>query len=139
MVACLMQAHPNRSNMEIINAVRQSADRYLNPDVKGGYGYGIPDACEAHDILTDMDQNLVKTGKVEKETYSYKKGKNKVCFKPKAGKKQVSSVKLFDDTGLLVKEMPKLKKIKIKGLESGLYIVHIELKSGDTIVENFKK
>ena len=138
MVACLMQAHPERSNMEIINAVRQSADRYLMPDVKGGYGYGIPDACKAHDILTDMDTNLGKKGKVEKANYTLKKGKKKVCLKPEGGKKQVASVKLLDDTGILVKETAK-PKIKLKGLEAGLYVIQMKLKSGETIVENIKK
>ncbi|GGB68070.1 peptidase S8 [Flavobacterium suaedae] len=41
LVACLWQALPDKTNAEIIAIVRQSADRYNNPD--GQYGYGIPD------------------------------------------------------------------------------------------------
>jgi serine protease AprX len=40
-VACLWQAAPNRTNAEILQIVKQSADRYNNPDAQ--YGYGIPD------------------------------------------------------------------------------------------------
>ncbi len=40
-VACLWQANPEFTNMEIIDAVKKSSDRYSNPD--GDYGYGIPD------------------------------------------------------------------------------------------------
>jgi serine protease AprX len=45
MVACLWQASPNRNNTEILQIIRQSADRYNNPD--NYYGYGIPDFSSA--------------------------------------------------------------------------------------------
>jgi hypothetical protein len=41
LVACLWQALPNKTNAEIVQLVRESADRYTNPNVQ--YGYGIPD------------------------------------------------------------------------------------------------
>lgn len=53
MVACLVQAHPLRSNMEVIQAVIESSDRYASPDT--AYGYGIPNACKADSILDVLD------------------------------------------------------------------------------------
>jgi len=50
LVACLWQAFPEFTNMEIIDAVQKSADRYSTPDVR--YGYGIPDFHKAYDILS---------------------------------------------------------------------------------------
>lgn len=41
LVTCLWQALPDKTNAEIIEIVKQSADHYNNPD--GQYGYGIPD------------------------------------------------------------------------------------------------
>jgi len=41
LVACLWQALPNKTNAEILELIRKSADRYILPDVQ--YGYGIPD------------------------------------------------------------------------------------------------
>lgn len=38
--ACLWQANPDKSNVEILQVIRQSSNRFLFPDVK--YGYGIP-------------------------------------------------------------------------------------------------
>ena len=38
LVTCLWQAHPTKSNMEIINAVIQSATLYNNPNDHAGYG-----------------------------------------------------------------------------------------------------
>jgi serine protease AprX len=49
MSACLLQAVPNAKNIEIINALQKSADRYLRPDSL--YGYGIPDMVKALDEL----------------------------------------------------------------------------------------
>lgn len=49
MVACLWQSNPGKKNMEIINAVRESATLYNNPNNQ--YGYGIPDYCAAKDAL----------------------------------------------------------------------------------------
>ena len=41
LVACLWQAHPEKTALDIIEMVRQSSDRHQNPD--NVYGYGIPD------------------------------------------------------------------------------------------------
>jgi serine protease AprX len=40
LIACLWQALPDMTNLEIISLVRASADRFTNPDPK--YGYGVP-------------------------------------------------------------------------------------------------
>jgi len=39
--ACLWQANPDATAMQVLNAIRKSANRYMNPDAD--YGYGIPD------------------------------------------------------------------------------------------------
>ncbi|MEM7369087.1 MAG: S8 family serine peptidase [Bacteroidota bacterium] len=49
MLACLKQAHPDRSNMDIIQAVRLSSDQYNFPDPE--YGYGIPNGVLADSLL----------------------------------------------------------------------------------------
>jgi serine protease AprX len=50
LTACLWQAFPNKNAMEIINAIKQSSDRYNHPD-DSLYGYGIPDFMKAYNIL----------------------------------------------------------------------------------------
>lgn len=51
MCACIMEAAPDASNMDIISALSHSADRFLAPDSL--YGFGIPDIEKALDILQD--------------------------------------------------------------------------------------
>ncbi|HYV91002.1 MAG TPA: S8 family serine peptidase [Chitinophagales bacterium] len=49
LVACLWQAHQDKNNMQIINAIIQSASLYLTPN--DSFGYGIPDFVLADSIL----------------------------------------------------------------------------------------
>ena len=46
LVACLWQALPDKSALEIIEIVRQSADQYANPT--NIFGYGVPDFWKAY-------------------------------------------------------------------------------------------
>ena len=46
LAACLWQANPSKSNMEIFRAIEQSADQYLTPDEFKGYG--VPDFALAN-------------------------------------------------------------------------------------------
>lgn len=48
--ACLWQANPTFSNMELINSIRMSASKSGNPD--NYTGWGIPNFLEANNILT---------------------------------------------------------------------------------------
>lgn len=50
LIACLWQAFPEFTNMEITNAVQKSSSRYSSPDAQ--YGYGIPNFRLAYEILT---------------------------------------------------------------------------------------
>jgi serine protease AprX len=54
LIACLWQAYPEFSNMEIIDAVQRSADKYNTPDDR--YGYGIPNFRVAAGILESKRQ-----------------------------------------------------------------------------------
>ncbi|OPZ95952.1 MAG: Subtilisin NAT precursor [Bacteroidetes bacterium ADurb.Bin408] len=52
-VACLWQAHPNATNLQIIDAVKQSANHYNAPDSLTGYG--IPNFAAAHMLLNGVN------------------------------------------------------------------------------------
>ncbi len=55
MSACLWQAHPEASAMEIFKAIEQCSDQYDSPDAKKGFG--IPNFLKAHAILSQMQLN----------------------------------------------------------------------------------
>jgi serine protease AprX len=52
-VACLWQKHPNKTNFQIMDAVRQSAHTYSAPTDQ--YGYGIPNFGVADKLLASTD------------------------------------------------------------------------------------
>ena len=46
MIACLWQCHPNSTNMQLIEAVKQSSSQFASPDTELGYGIPyFPQAC----------------------------------------------------------------------------------------------
>lgn len=62
MATCLWQAFPEVNNMTIIDAFRQSADRYNNPDTRTGYG--IPDVKKAFvDLVKQLHTQQVDHNK----------------------------------------------------------------------------
>lgn len=48
-IACLMQANPSATVMEVIAAVQESGSIYDSPSI--AIGYGIPDLCDADKVL----------------------------------------------------------------------------------------
>ena len=63
LVACLWQAFPEFTNIEIINAVRQSADHFSKPDDRTGYG--IPNFRIAYTAL-EKERQLRKVKEILK-------------------------------------------------------------------------
>lgn len=53
MAACLWQAHPNKTNMEILRAIEMSSNLYNAAN--DSMGYGIPDFWKAHLILRETN------------------------------------------------------------------------------------
>ncbi len=54
-VACLWQAHPTKTNMEILHAIKATATQSATPD--NNYGWGIPNMCAAHNFLITQSLN----------------------------------------------------------------------------------
>lgn len=48
-VACLWQANPTKTNMQILQALKATASQSLSPN--NNYGWGIPNMCAAHNYL----------------------------------------------------------------------------------------
>ena len=57
LIACLWQAMPEKTALEIIDIVRQCGDNYKHPD--NIYGYGVPDFIKA--IEDNEDNNSIRT------------------------------------------------------------------------------
>lgn len=62
LIACLWQAFPEFTNMQIIDEVQKSAHKYVNPDAR--FGYGIPNFRKAFYSLLNksFSANVVSSG-----------------------------------------------------------------------------
>lgn len=56
--ACLVQANPNKTAQEIIQAIRESGHQFANPDTL--LGYGIPDFCSPFVGLLSLDADQLQ-------------------------------------------------------------------------------
>ena len=62
LVACLWQANRSATSRQIVNAIKESSDRFSHPD--NDYGYGIPDFNLAHVLLTSQEPGSPLQGKM---------------------------------------------------------------------------
>lgn len=122
-VASLWQAVPNLRNDVVMQAIRESADRYNNPD--DDYGYGIPNFGEAldallllsvEDQLQDNNFALYPNPVTTQINISFPKNSENAEFM------------LFNILGekILQTNITTLKnRIDVSGLSSGMYIASI--------------
>ncbi len=60
-VACLWQANPGKSNMQVLAAIKSTASKSTTPD--NNYGWGIPDICAANTLLQSMPNSVKENQK----------------------------------------------------------------------------
>jgi hypothetical protein len=128
MTACLWQAHYDKSNMQIINAIIQSAHLYEYPDEQ--LGFGIPNYALANALLLDVEDVSTPTLEVypnpaysDARVYVYSANESEISYR------------VIDLQGKVVVkgEIPWTYSrigIDLPSLKSGVYVV--EVKAGDT-------
>ncbi len=128
MATCLWQSHPEATNMEILQAMRESADKYTNPD--DAYGYGIPDYEMAMGMLTSIpEQAFENTNFI---TYPNPVGESLYISTSDSGVK-IKSMEIYDLSGRLVYHQNKEQKMYpyapvhffVKDLEIGMYQLRV--------------
>ncbi|MCX6312873.1 MAG: S8 family serine peptidase [Bacteroidetes bacterium] len=136
LVACLWQAHPSFTNMQILQIIRQSASQYAAPDSL--LGYGIPDFCAANLYLSG---NPLQLGSVD-QLYGLSPNPfmDNLNFSFYSMKDQKLSVILFDVQGKQVLNQTifasgnsenhySLKELST--ISSGIYFLRVNTESGN--------
>ncbi len=133
-VACLWQANPSATNMQIIRAIKQSATLYSHPN--DSLGWGIPDFCLANTILGSPE---IKTAGVLTKVYP-NPFLNIITVEFYSSIQQTLSVKLVDMMGRTVYRQSAVagaggnSLIEISGishLAGGVYLVSITDENGN--------
>lgn len=140
MVACLWQANPGKRNLEIMQAIQQSASQANNPD--NFLGYGIPDYALAHSILTVVDHQINPSSNLSVFPNPFD---DHILLKSTNGSSVIRSVELTDITGkvLFVTDYDSgLYQVELSGMSEltpGFYFVRVNFDSGSETRKLLKK
>jgi serine protease AprX len=120
-VACFWQATPALTSTQVMQKIRESADRYSNPDEQ--YGYGIPNFKTAYEAVLNVDkQNFINTTTIYPNPVS-------ASFTLKMNRNDLNGVhvKIYNLLGKKVFEQGNLKSsvLNVSVLNSGIYILKI--------------
>jgi subtilisin family serine protease len=130
-VACLWQAHPLKTNMELLQAVRISANQSSIPDTIKGYG--VPNFCVADLLLVGIEEinqnNILEVyPNPFQSSFSIRSTENllgaKLMIHDLSGRVVFS--KIFD---LIAGELITIEGAEIESLSAGSYF--IQLTKGD--------
>lgn len=138
LTACLWQAHPDKNNMEIINAIQVSSSHFSSPDSLTGYG--IPDFYLAHRLLSG-DEYAFRDFFV-KEVFP-NPFHNELYLDVFSGSQSEVFIQIYSITGQLIFQ----KSIELKSemlnrislfrndenLSYGLYLLHIHSESFENV------
>jgi subtilisin family serine protease len=120
-VACFWQAFPNLTSTQIMQRIRESADRYSNPHEQ--YGYGIPNFETAYANVLNVDkQKFINDVSIfpnpVNTTFTLKMNTNNL---------NKLSISIFNILGKKVyeKKILKSKNINVSMLNTGIYILKV--------------
>ncbi len=124
MIASFWQAIPWATNQEVIQFVKQSADRFVNPD--NIFGYGIPDFQQA----LNMAQLSVSQNSPKQFSVYPNPAENQISVSFPVGINEVKIV-LFNVLGqkIFEKRITSESAISLQDLNSGIYTYKIETSS----------
>lgn len=120
-MACMVQAFPNKTNLELMQIVRESASIYINPTTE--LGYGIPNFELAFQTLA-----IVENGTEEKITLFPNPAKTTLHVKIPATIQQ-AKITLINVLGRTVQSFQStspLQLIDVSKLATGMYLLQIE-------------
>ncbi len=120
-VTCLWQAFPEMTANQIVEFVKQSSDRFSDPDDQ--YGYGIPDFELAFQALKENEHSLFEIGVYPNPIMSHSD-----VYLEFGDVVNDFTIELIDDLGKVVfitKVKAQSNTIQLPSLAEGLYIIQI--------------
>lgn len=135
-VACLWQALPNKTNVEIMQLIRESGSIYTTPNYQ--LGYGIPDLDNA------LKAGLIKEEDIDElsDIILFPNPSKAFVFIDLPNLNNEASIGFYDVLGKQVLDFnvnQKKNKIDVLSLSSGLYIVKIESSKNSKTIKFIKE
>ncbi len=117
--ACLWQALPEKTNLEIVEIMRKSSDRHLSPD--NTYGYGIPDMRKA---FSDNSSTKISDLQINKEIF-FDPSSNRLYLNFENKSKNLN-IQIYNGLGQFISGYNNpLNPLDLNFLSSGMYIARI--------------
>jgi serine protease AprX len=119
LVACLWQAHPNATNAQITQAIKNTGSLLSSPSTQ--LGFGIPNFQTAFTTLAISDENLIQNVAI----YPNPVKSELFINTPSAGS---FNIKIYDILGNLVFQKNDITKrsINLKSLRKGVYVLVVQ-------------
>lgn len=124
-VACLKQNFPDVNNQLMLEAIRKSGDRYLNPN--DSFGYGIPNIHRADSLLRKMLS--VKKQSFTSDIKIYPNPCNNLVYVDQA--EQILNIELIDYTGKISLLNLNGNQIDLTEKSAGIYTLKLNESNGN--------
>ncbi len=139
--ACLMEAHPDKTYMQIMRAIEKSGHQADEPDTL--MGYGVPNARVADSLLSNSTGKIERSSKVSfkafpnpaKDYLSIEISRNK-------SSKAIQAIELWSGLGQRLRriEAPQSSlRWNIQNLSSGVYVLRLETAKHGTVTQKVIK
>lgn len=137
LVACLWQAHPGMTNMQVLQHIQMSADRFSNPDTL--YGHGIPDFCAAN-ITLGGSSDFASTGEDQFIFSGPNPFSNQIGFSYFSVIPQEIHVEFYDIRGRMLmhgileaqeNSVNSFRIGELENVEKGIYLLRIVTATGE--------
>lgn len=134
-IACFWQAFPNLTNMQIMQRIRESADRYTLPDPQ--HGYGIPNFELAYTTVLNLDERQ----SVQRLTIYPNPVEDSFTLAYSGNDLHKLSVQIYNSIGMKVYEEPSLNStiVDISKLAVGIYVLKIKRGTDQKEIKLIKK
>ena len=134
-IACFWQAFPNLTNMQIMQRIRESADRFTFPDPQ--YGYGIPNFELAYTTVW----NLGEDQSVQEMSIYPNPVEDSFTLAYNGDDLHQLSIQIFNSIGMKVYEEPSLNStiVDISKLAVGIYVLKIKRGTEQKEIKLIKK
>lgn len=136
LIACFMEAQPIKSPFEIRDLIQKSADHYLNPNDK--IGFGIPNFQIAFETATSIPEHL------QGSFFVFPNPAEDFLYLRSFSGNEIKSFQLSDIQGRILTlkkedlQVPHLSKIDLSSLLPGTYFLTVSTEKG-RIVEKILK
>ncbi len=134
MTALLIQAHPNLTIHQVMDAVRMSGHQADNPD--NLFGYGIPDACVADSLLSELEIPSSILEITESQFKLYPNPAN--GFVKIESENSIEIIHIYSIDGKLVRNINgkngRFQELNLSNLERGMYLVALNSESWERLI-----